>query len=75
MTLADRKRVQEFKARFPYEEIVERTPRSPVLILFAVLSYNIWRLIDFMLKADINGEMHYAPVFTRMSVLSPLPQR
>ncbi len=26
--------------------------------------YNIWRLTDFLLKADIDGEMDYAPVIT-----------
>jgi hypothetical protein len=30
--------------------------------VFAVLLYNIWRLTDFLLKADIGGEMDYAPV-------------
>ncbi len=32
--------------------------------VFAVLLYNIWRLTDFLLKADIDGEMDYAPVIT-----------
>ncbi len=32
--------------------------------VFAVLLYNIWRLTDFLLKADVNGEMDYAPVLT-----------
>ena len=30
--------------------------------VFAVLLYNIWRLTDFLLKADIGGETDYAPV-------------
>jgi hypothetical protein len=32
--------------------------------VFAVLLYNIWRLTDFLLKADIDCEMDYAPVLT-----------
>src|SRR6056297_1500611 len=32
--------------------------------VFAVLLYNIWRLTDFLLKADVDGEMDYAPVIT-----------
>jgi len=32
--------------------------------VFAVLLYNIWRLTDFLLKADVDGEMDYAPVLT-----------
>jgi len=32
--------------------------------IFAVLLYNIWRLTDFLLKADIGGDMDYAPVIT-----------
>ena len=32
--------------------------------MFAVLLYNIWRLTDFLLKEDIDGEMDYAPVIT-----------
>jgi hypothetical protein len=32
--------------------------------VFAVLLYNIWRLTDFLLKADVDGEMNYAPVIT-----------
>ena len=32
--------------------------------VFAVLLYNIWRLTDFLLKADIDGEMDYSPVIT-----------
>ena len=32
--------------------------------VFAVLLYNIWRLTDFLLKVDIDGEMDYAPVLT-----------
>jgi hypothetical protein len=32
--------------------------------VFAVLLYNIWRLTDFLLKADIGGKMDYAPVLT-----------
>jgi hypothetical protein len=30
--------------------------------VFAVLLYNIWRLTDFLLKADVDGPMDYAPV-------------
>ena len=32
--------------------------------VFAVLLYNIWRLTDFLLKADVDGPMDYAPVLT-----------
>ncbi|NHN42978.1 transposase [Halorubellus sp. JP-L1] len=32
--------------------------------IFAVLLYNIWRLTDFLLKADVDGQMDYAPVLT-----------
>lgn len=32
--------------------------------VFAVLLYNIWRLTDFLLKADVDGPMDYAPVVT-----------
>ncbi|AJF28082.1 transposase (plasmid) [Haloarcula sp. CBA1115] len=32
--------------------------------VFAVLLYNIWRLADFLLKADVDGEMKYPPVLT-----------
>ena len=32
--------------------------------VFAVLLNNIWRLTDFLLKADVDGEMDYAPVLT-----------
>ena len=32
--------------------------------VFAVVLYNIWRLTDFLLKADVGGEMDYAPVLT-----------
>jgi len=32
--------------------------------VFAVLLYNIWRLTDFLLKADLDGPMDYAPVLT-----------
>lgn len=32
--------------------------------VFAVLLHNIWRLIDFLLKAGVGGEMDYAPVLT-----------
>lgn len=32
--------------------------------VFAVLLYNIWRLTDFLLKADADGPMDYAPVVT-----------
>ena len=32
--------------------------------VFAVLSYNIWRLTDFLLKAGVGGEIDYAPVLT-----------
>jgi len=32
--------------------------------VFAVLLYNIWRLTDFLLKADVDGRMDYAPVLT-----------
>jgi len=26
--------------------------------------YNIWRLTDFLLKADVDGETDYAPILT-----------
>jgi len=32
--------------------------------VFAVLLYKIWRLTDFLLKADVDGEMDYAPILT-----------
>ncbi|WP_227378029.1 transposase [Haladaptatus halobius] len=32
--------------------------------VFAVLLHNIWRLTDFLLKASVDSEMDYAPVFT-----------
>lgn len=32
--------------------------------MFAVVLYNIWQLTDFLLKADVDGEMEYAPVLT-----------
>lgn len=32
--------------------------------VFAVLLHNIWRIIDFLLKAAIDGEMDYAPILT-----------
>jgi hypothetical protein len=32
--------------------------------VFAVLLYNIWRLTDFLLKAGVDAEMDYAPVWT-----------
>jgi len=32
--------------------------------VFAVVLYNIWRLTDFLLKADVDGEMDYAPMLT-----------
>lgn len=32
--------------------------------VFAVLLYNIWRLTDFLLKADVDGPMDYVPVLT-----------
>lgn len=32
--------------------------------VFAVLLHNIWRLTDFLLKASVDGEIDYAPVFT-----------
>lgn len=32
--------------------------------VFAALLYNIWRLTDFLLKAEVEGEMDYAPVLT-----------
>ena len=32
--------------------------------VFAVLLHNIWRLTDFLLKAQIGGDMDYAPVLT-----------
>ncbi|WP_222913223.1 transposase [Natrinema sp. SYSU A 869] len=32
--------------------------------VFAVLLYNVWRLTDFLLKADVDGPMDYAPVLT-----------
>jgi IS4 transposase len=35
-----------------------------IVVVFAVLLYNIWRLTDFLLKAAVDGEMEYAPVLT-----------
>lgn len=32
--------------------------------VFAVLLYNIWRLTDFLLKTEVDGEIDYAPVLT-----------
>jgi IS4 transposase len=32
--------------------------------VFAVLLYNIWRLTDFLLKAEVDSPMDYAPVVT-----------
>ena len=32
--------------------------------VFAALLYNIWRLTDFLLKADVDEEMDYAPEIT-----------
>ena len=32
--------------------------------VFAVLLYNIWRLTDFLMKADVYGPVDYAPVLT-----------
>lgn len=32
--------------------------------VFAVILYNVWRLIDFLLKAGVDSEMDYAPVLT-----------
>jgi len=32
--------------------------------VFAVLLYNIWRLTDFLLKANVDGPIDYAPVVT-----------
>jgi hypothetical protein len=47
-------------------------------LVFAVVLYNIWRLTDFLLKADVDGPMDYAPVVTAgecvdivVSALSP----
>ncbi|GAD52684.1 LOW QUALITY PROTEIN: hypotheical protein [Halarchaeum acidiphilum MH1-52-1] len=39
--------------------------------VFAVLLYNIWRLTDFLLKADVDGEMDYAPVLTAGECVRP----
>jgi hypothetical protein len=43
--------------------------------VFAVLLYNIWRLTDFLLKADIDGEMDYAPVIHILRVLLRLQMK
>jgi hypothetical protein len=32
--------------------------------VFAALLYNVWRLVDFLLKAGVGGDMDYAPVLT-----------
>ncbi|QIO25360.1 transposase [Haloarcula sp. JP-L23] len=32
--------------------------------VFAVLLHNIWRLTDFLLKAEVKGKMNYGPVLT-----------
>jgi len=32
--------------------------------VFAVSLYNIWRLTDFLLKADVDNETDYTPVLT-----------
>ena len=32
--------------------------------VFATLLYNIWRLTDFLLKADVDEEMDYVPEIT-----------
>jgi len=36
----------------------------PFYFVFAVFLYNIWRLIDFLLKVDVDGEWDYAPLLT-----------
>jgi hypothetical protein len=33
-------------------------------LVLAVLLYDIWRLNDFLLKADIDSDIHYAQVRT-----------
>jgi|AntDeeMetagen134_2_1112570.scaffolds.fasta_scaffold00186_3 IS4 transposase len=43
--------------------------------VFAVLLYNIWRFIDFLLKSSVDGEMNYAPVLTTDEICSEVEKQ
>jgi len=70
-------RCQRYSRRWQIEASTNRSaatfsPRSPrkdyrvrlFYFVFAVLLYNIWRFHRRLLKADVDGEMDYAPVLT-----------
>lgn len=71
--VANRERLQEHQARFPCEDPPKDYRVRLYYFAFAVRLYSIWRLTDFLLKADIDGEVDYAPVITAGECVELVP--
>ena len=58
------KTVRERRERPPRRNVLEGLQSESFCFVFAVLLYDIWRLMGFLLKAGVVGEMSYTPAST-----------